>query len=966
MSEDRPPTMIGRTLSHFRIDSKLGEGGMGVVYRAWDTRLRRPVALKVLPPDLVANEERRLRFLREARAAAAVTHPNIATVYEVGEADGTVFIAMELVEGKTLRAFMAARPLPLRDTLAFATEISEALTRAHSARVIHRDLKPDNIMIGADGHVKILDFGLAKLAEDPDLLGRPGLSRLDTISGELTREGRVLGTAAYMSPEQARGEPVDSRSDLFAFGITLYEMTTGVVPFRGRTVTDVLSAIVRDQPVSAASLNPETPADLERLIDKCLEKDPRERYQHAEEIAVDLRRLRRGSGPAARVSDGAGAMQAAESRKTPAVGHGRGGWVAVFPGRRAALAGLVAVAIAAGAAAWWTLRPASRFRPGDRILVIDFENATGRPEFETAIRDSFENRIDHSNFLTVIKGKRREQILGKVTAGGTVRADPAVLGSVCVQEGCEGYLTGRISPAAPGVRLEANMRRFGGGGAVITRSGVADSDDRILLTIHEISLELRRALGESSVALANMSPPTTRSLQAHQTFSLARNLENAEERVTLLRQALEQDPGFYAAAATLSGELNGLGRFKEARWSAKEAYRLSNGLPENQRLMAEIGVLDASYDYDAEVSRLRIQRQRVGISNNYLCYLYNQIYQDAARMEEECRETWRFWDWDLYCVVQALMLQGKKEAVKATLEEYRETGRSADYVGLATLISGNDWVEKRKFVESLDRLSDDVRIGGTSAWIAVLLAAGRLGEAHELTEVITHGPEAVRILTHWDGFVGLAPSWLRARFGGVPVAPTSGEVTPARESMAFLPQLASFSAEVGLAEPLGSVIREHEEAEKRSTSRFVKEELQFAHGCLLLAGGRSMEAIPLLEPLARASSLIRRHRALGRAYESLRLWKEAAAEYERFLADRNSKWWFAENSAIWVLDQFRLAQIHERLGDPVRASHWYERFLDDWRDADPDIPELIQAKARLAALGGSAGKEQVDAPGGKS
>jgi len=183
--------------------------------------------------------------------------------------------------------------------------------------------------------------------------------------------------------------------------------------------------------------------------------------------------------------------------------------------------------------------------------------------------------------------------------------------------------------------------------------------------------------------------------------------------------------------------------------------------------------------------------------------------------------------------------------------------------------------------------------------------------------------------------------------------------------MVFLPRLSSFSAEVGLAEPLAAVIREHEEVEKGSTSRFVKEELQFAHGCLLLARGRAREAVAILDPLARASGLIRRHRALGRAYQSLRLWKEAAAEYERFLKDPNGKWWFAENSAIWVLDQFRLAQIHERLGDPVRARHWYDRFLDDWRDADPDIPEMIQARERLVALGGSASNEEADSPGGK-
>jgi serine/threonine protein kinase len=213
--------VTGRKLSHFRILDRIGEGGMGVVYRAEDENLHRAVALKVLPPEAVANEERRLRFLREARAAASVTHPNIATIHEVDEADGVVFIAMELIEGKTLRELISGKPLPLKDALRLGIEIGEGLARAHQGRVVHRDLKPDNVMVASDGHVKILDFGLAKLLE-ADGHAPTEQSRLETISGEMTERGRVMGTVSYMSPEQARGQTIDSRSDLFAFGVVLY------------------------------------------------------------------------------------------------------------------------------------------------------------------------------------------------------------------------------------------------------------------------------------------------------------------------------------------------------------------------------------------------------------------------------------------------------------------------------------------------------------------------------------------------------------------------------------------------------------------------------------------------------------------------------------------------------------------------------------------------------------------------
>jgi len=285
--------MIGRRLSHFRILDRIGEGGMGVVYRAEDEKLQRVVALKVLPPEKLADEERRLRFVREARTAAAVTHPNIAVVHEIDEAQGVVFIAMELIEGKTLRDAIGGKPMPLREALRLGVEIAEGLSAAHQAKVIHRDLKPDNVIGTPGGHVKILDFGLAKLLEERAAIDPDEASKLATVSDEMTQAGRVLGTAAYMSPEQARGLAVDARSDLFSFGIVLYEMVTGKAPFRGTTSMDTLTAILREQPVPAVQLNPEVPAELERILGKCLEKEPGERYQDARDLVVDLRRLKR-------------------------------------------------------------------------------------------------------------------------------------------------------------------------------------------------------------------------------------------------------------------------------------------------------------------------------------------------------------------------------------------------------------------------------------------------------------------------------------------------------------------------------------------------------------------------------------------------------------------------------------------------------------------------------------------------
>lgn len=932
----------GQIVSHFRLIEKLGAGGMGVVYKAEDIRLHRFVALKFLPEELASDPHALGRFQREARAASALNHANICTIHDVEDHNHQPVIVMELLEGESLKERISQSLIPTEELVEFAIQTSDALDAAHAKGIVHRDIKPANLFITNRRQAKILDFGLAKVNE---VSGPAATTEL-----QLSSPGSAMGTVSYMSPEQVRAKVLDTRTDLFSFGVVLYEMTTGKLPFRGESTGTIFEAILNQTPIPALRMNPDLPVELERIINKCLEKDRDLRYQHASEIRTDLKRMKRDTD-SVRVT-----IEAKPAKH----------WKVLVPVAAAA-------ALAMSVAGYFYLHRAPKLTDKDTIVLADFTNTTGDPVFDVTLRQGLAVELGQSPFLSLISDQRIQRTLGLMGRPKDAPLTPDLARDICERTASAAVLEGSITSLGSQYVVALRAKNCRTGDVLDEEQVQAAKKEDVLNALSQIAVKFRTKVGESLATIEKYSTPlpeaTTTSLEALKAYSMAWKVHSRSapsDTIALNKRAVELDPNFASAHAFLGRTYGQLGETELGAASIRTAYRLRDHASSQERF-------GLTFHYDRGVTgNLEKARQtcelwaqtypRESLPHGFLAGGINRAFGKYEKGAEEA----------------------KKLIELDPDNAFGYNNLAANYVSLDRLDEGKSSIQRGidrrlylpdypvllyqiAFLQSdqaeMDRLAAHSPEGpGEADWMddqqaSALAYYGHLNQARSKSQRAVDLCQRESLLEA----AGQHEAGVAVReilFGNAPEA---------RRSAA---RAVSYST--GRDVEYGAAIAQALAGDSGQTQRLVQDLgkrfpedtlVQFHYlpalrALLALNHRLPLKAIELLQAVSpyelgwTGSASVGFNGSLypvyvrGLAYLDAHKGAEAAVEFQKILNHRG----IVINDPIGALSRLQLGRAFVMAGDKTKAKAAYQDFLTLWKDADPDIPVFIKAKLEFTKL----------------